>query len=171
MQLLPATSPQALSLKDIGPNTVQTVGPSVTYLDRYKTESSKRSSMHAVSTWCIDAGVSSTTFPATLCAGRNKDGKLLSQQVKADWVSGFKAVPGGLGLNHTDASLPPKMRNANDVDECRSAFWRFLTYRQPFVTQSGKFGLGPRGMEAGDKLVVLWDSQCPFVAHAAGRGQ
>ena len=113
--------------------------------------------------WCISAGVSLRTLATTLTAGRDKEGHLLSSLQKQEHQSSVADLMNDLGIE--DPSFPPVHTDISHINviAAREALWRFVTYRQPFITEQGVFGLGPRGVEKGDKVVVLWGGQCPFV--------
>lgn len=148
-------------------DTVQAVGSSIPYIHLHKIGPY----FHALAQWCIDAGISMTALAATLTAGRNKDGKLLSERERDQYAVGLVA-----SLEDSGFDLPQLITNHEALCvrggiEWKDTFWRFITYRQPFVTKSGKFGLGPRGMNVGDSVVVLWSGQCPFVASETGHDQ
>lgn len=94
-------------------------------------------------------------------------GKLLSQQEKADRVAVITASLEDSEAPHTnDESL-----RADEDHKRKEELWGFVTYRQSFVTKSGKLGLEPRGMDVYDDIVVLWGEQCLIVARKAEHGQ
>nr|GFD53952.1 hypothetical protein [Tanacetum cinerariifolium] len=82
MVMIPGTAPEVLQLRGVTMDTVQAFGPSIPYVHLHRTEPF----FHALFQWFIDAGVSVPTLAATLTAGRNKDGKLLSQQERDGYV-------------------------------------------------------------------------------------
>jgi hypothetical protein len=122
---------------------------------------------HLLVKWPTDVGIYTTKLVSTLTACRNMHGKLLSQQEKADRVAVITASLEDSEAPHTnDESL-----RADEDHKRKEELWGFVTYRQSFVTKSGKLGLEPRGMDVYDDIVVLWGEQCLIVARKAEHGQ
>ena len=142
-------------------DTIEAVGPSTPFKHLHKMDPHFR----ALSQWCLKKGIDATTISATFIAGRDMNGQLLSPQQKASWILALRTHISTLKFDGT--SLPPGPAGTG----LEETVWRFITYRQPFVTQTGKFGLGPWGLSEGDKVAVLWGGQCPFVICEATDGR
>lgn len=142
-------------------DTIEAVGPSTPFIHLHKIDSHFR----ALLRWCLRQDIAATTISATLIAGRDMNGQLLSPHQKDSWVIALCTYISILKLDATFSPTGPEDFGLQET------IWCFLTYRQPFVTQTGKFGLGPWGLSEGDKVAVLWGGQCPFVICEAADGR
>lgn len=134
-------------------DTIEAVGPSTPFMHLHKWHPHFR----ALLQWCLKTGINATTITATLIAGRDMNGQLLSPQQKASWNLTLYTY---ISILELGVAFSPTRTEYTGLQE---TVWRFLTYRQPFITRTGKFGLGPWGLSEGDKIAVLWGGQCPFV--------
>ncbi|KZM25251.1 uncharacterized protein EKO05_0007412 [Ascochyta rabiei] len=161
MCLLPSPTHNTLRLKGVQLDTIRTTGPGTEFQHLHMIKPYFRLLLK----WSIDAGVFRDKIAATLTAGRNRDGRLLSPAQKEMYRTHLMQL---LEYNNTDVSAFPAGLVADGAHEAQEALWRFVTYRTPFITGKGAFGLGPREAKEGDAVVVLWGGQCPFVVSAAG---
>lgn len=148
-------------------DTIEAVGPSTPFMHLHKMDPHFR----ALVQWCLFKGIAGPTIGATLIAGRDTNGQLLSPRDKDDWVLALSTY---ISILKLDVINPPTgLENFlyEDRHRLNETIWRFVTYRQPFVTRTGKFGLGPWGLSEGDKVAVLWGGQCPFVICGAADGR
>lgn len=154
------THQNTLSLAGAMMDTIDTAGPSTPFMHLHKMDPHFR----ALLQWCLSTGIDATTISATFIAGRDMNGQLLSPQKKASWNLALYTYISIMKFNVAFSPSEPEHTGLQET------IWRFLTYRQPFVTQTGKFGLGPWGLSEGDKIAVLWGGQCPFVICEAADG-
>lgn len=169
IEISQCAAPRVLGLRGAVLDTIQTVGSSIPLVDLYAIGPH----LQVLIQWCNGVGISATTLAATLTAGRNKYGQLLSERERNELDVNLAAILESLKSESSLSELPAD-RQGLDVSggsEWRAVLWRFIVYRQPFVTKLGEFGLGPRGMEEGDSIIVLWGGQCPFVTRKAEQGQ
>ena len=141
-------------------DTIRVVGPSTPFMYIHKMDPHFR----ALLQWYLNTGIDASTISATLIAGRDINGQLLSPQQKASWNLALYTY---ISILKFDVAFSPSEPEYNGL---RETVWRFVTYRQPFVTRTGKFGLGPWGLSEGDKFALLWGGQCPFVICEAADG-
>ncbi|KAF9693662.1 hypothetical protein EKO04_008305 [Ascochyta lentis] len=165
--LLPSPTRNTLRLKGVQLDTIRTTGPSINFQPLHKSNPHFR----LLVKWCLDADISMDKIAATLTAGRNRDGRLLSPPQKEIYLKNLKQVLESYNTDGSAAPATPARFPADTKCEAEEALWRFITYRTPFITQKGEFGLGPWETQEGDAVVVLWGGQCPFVVGAAGEAQ
>lgn len=174
--LLPSPTPATLRLKGVILDTIRVTG-----LGRISEQDYADDNLKLVLRWCLEAGISLPTIAATLTAGRSRDGQLFSSVQKdrnvVELVQLLKDEP---LFRELAATFSAGTTNAltMETSEAKEALWRFITYRTPFITESGKLGLGPyyaKGVSGSmnsdekepDVVVVLWGGQCPVVVGRA----
>ncbi|KAF3007814.1 hypothetical protein E8E13_010539 [Curvularia kusanoi] len=149
-------------------DTIEAVGPNTPYVDLDKAAPYYRARIE----WCLDKAVSVNTLAMTLTAGRDKNGYLLSQQQKPGYITALYSL---IHRNfEPETSRPPSEPDSTSHPgdpELTKSMHHYMAYRQPFITQTGRLGLGPHGLSQGDRVAVLWGGQCPFVVSTTGDGQ
>lgn len=120
--------------------------------------------------WCVKhaLGVTLSVLATTLTAGRDTNGSLIAdpKQHLADFISLLMELdPNHLQSAYlTEAPGLSKLEvDEGNPDRAREALWRYWCYRSPFVTQTGKLGLGSGAVTKGDLVAVLWGGQVPYV--------
>ena len=167
MCLLPCLNRRILPLKGILLDITRATGPSIPFMESHKIARYLKPLMQ----WYAGAGISAPTLAATLTAGRNREGRFLSPRQKDDCIAALSREMRDFGLDTSSIPTERLDLNCNEGFDWKETIWRFITYRQPFVTEQGRFGLGPRGIKEGDAVAMLWGGQCPFVISEAGGGQ
>lgn len=169
--LLPSHSPNTLRLRGVILDTIRTTGPGI---QQYPLNSMDSTDFTNMLKWSIATSTSLATIATTMTAGRSREGRLLSPAQKDQLVTDFAQLLQYFPF--IKESAPPALAQPTPASKdgalaANAALCRAATYRRPFVTETGRFGLGPyASCEDADKLVVLWGAQCPFVAGQAEDG-
>ncbi|KAJ4988214.1 het domain protein [Stagonosporopsis vannaccii] len=156
LHLLPCTKPHLLCLEGTVLDTIRRTGPSISFVQSLKSQQNLESLIH----WYTDAGATVHSLSEILTGGRDREGLLLSPHQKEACVAFLSRTIQNYGLDASTKHVAPAH---HDNLKWRDTIHRFTTYRQPFLTCTGRFGLGPTSLSEGDTVAVLWGGQCPFV--------
>ncbi|KAF2002639.1 hypothetical protein P154DRAFT_130948 [Amniculicola lignicola CBS 123094] len=179
MQMLPSTKSSVLHLKGVIVDTVTDSLPPApfTYLHRIDPH------LKLLIEWCTMHSPASTpsTISRVLTAKRDRTGRLLQSRSRsrsqtqphtpntsedqhlADFLAYQHHLANDLAALDKASHQCPHQGDQDSNDRVREALWRYTSHRSPFVTRQGRLGLGPGTMERGDKVVVFWGGQVPFV--------
>jgi hypothetical protein len=158
MELIENTDAKTLCLRGVIVDVIQDVGEKVPFSDYHASSAVLKKLVD----WCILQSANTETMATTLTAGRDVAGHLISngdQHVKA-FSAVLIALRGVPSLPSDPAGL---MILRSDSEQAREAMWRYTCYRSPIWTVNHGLGLGPGGAKVGDKIVVLWGGQVPYV--------
>lgn len=156
LHLSPSTNPHLLRLEGAVLDTIRKVGPSIPLTQAHQT----KQYLEPLIRWYTNAGATAADLTALLTGGRDREGRLLSPRQKENCAAFLSTTMEDPGLELSTTSLRAGL-------PWQDIIHRFTTYHQPFLTATGKLGLGPHGLEEGDVLAVLWGGQCPFIISPA----
>ncbi|KAJ8106890.1 hypothetical protein OPT61_g9243 [Boeremia exigua] len=161
------TGSHLLHLEGAVLDTISKIGHSVTYVPIENVDQHLKPLMQ----WYLDAGTSLRELTKILTGGRTKRGLLSSPLQKEECEACLSKAVEDYGLDTSTLSTESSKSSPKGDSTWKGTIWRVITYRQPFVTKSGRIGLGPQGLKEGDAVAVLWGGQCPFVISEADSQQ
>ncbi|KAH6639409.1 heterokaryon incompatibility protein-domain-containing protein [Boeremia exigua] len=159
--------PELLQLEGTVLDTVRAMGASIPFVRAHNMQRH----IELLIRWYINAGITVHGLAKILTGGRDRTGQRLPPYQEEEIVAFLTDTMGDIGAGLVGTPTEGLDFNRNEGLKWKETVWGFITYRQPFVTETGMFGLGPQGLEEGDAVVALWGGQCPFVISDAGNGR
>lgn len=160
LHLLPSTSSHLLRLKGTVLDTIRNTGPILPFAQLHKAQQNLESLIQ----WYTDKGATVDSLASLLTCGRDREGHLLSPCQKEACAAFLSTTIQNMGLDPSTTPTPTQQVGPDQHENLgwRDTIHRFTTHRQPFLTATGRLGLGPQGLEEGDAIALLWGGQCPF---------
>ncbi|KAF2692280.1 HET-domain-containing protein [Lentithecium fluviatile CBS 122367] len=171
LEVMDTTDAKTLCLKGVVVDVLREVGARIPFSDLHASEPVLRGLVE----WCLRDDVEVDTLAATLTAGRDSSGHIIEDPEAH--LADVLALLVDLGIRdatvlHDQASSLRRLApRRGDAGRAKEAVWRYSCYRAPFRTEHGRLGLGPGGARVGDKVVVLWGGQVPFVLREEGQSE